>query len=380
MKTGEISAHDKQMTLLVDGKEAFPEILRCIAAAEKSIGINMFIWRDDAIGNRIAAAVLAAAERGVQVDISVDRYGVVLEKAEECKKSFFHKRQTLAEKVKTAALELIYPMPGAPKRAGDEESPLYRAVMSHPNIRVERNKFKADHSKFYIFDGEILILGGVNIEDKENGCDQQGRVYQDYMVKLEGRAYVDAFLAKRERGENVGEGYAFGVNVKEPQRRFEMERLYLSMIEEAKEELFLTMAYFSPLPRFLEAIAAACRRGVKVTVLVPEQANFQSDTNRKTVRKLLKMTGNGITVYFSPKMVHTKLAANEAWVSFGSCNITKKAFRQLDELNLFLPRGGETAEELMASVRENHAASRAVKDWRDVKYNRLLAWLEGFLV
>ena len=177
----------QNFALLVDGKEAFPEILRCIGAARKSIFINMFIWRDDVIGNRIAAAVLAAAERGVQVDISVDRYGVVLEKAEECKRSFFHKRQTLTEKVKTAALGLLYPMPGAPKRARDEETALYRAVMSHPNIRVERNRFKADHSKFYIFDEEILILGGVNIEDKENGADLQGRNYQDYMVKMAGR-------------------------------------------------------------------------------------------------------------------------------------------------------------------------------------------------
>ena len=78
------------MTLLVDGKAAFPEILRCIAAAQRSVRVNMFIWRDDAIGNRIAAALLEAADRGVQVDISVDRYGVVLEKAEECKRSFFH--------------------------------------------------------------------------------------------------------------------------------------------------------------------------------------------------------------------------------------------------------------------------------------------------
>lgn len=370
----------EKLTLLVDGKQAFPEILRCVERARRSITINMFIWRDDAIGNRIAAAVLAAAERGVQVDISVDRYGVVLEKAEECKKSFFHKRQNLTEKVKTAVLEQLYPMPGAPKKARDEETALYRAVMSHPRIRVERDKFKADHSKFYIFDEEILILGGINIEDKENGADLQGRVYQDYMVKMEGRAYVDAFLAKRERGEDRGEGYAFGVNRKEPQRRFEMERRYLRMIEGAKEELVITMAYFSPLPQFLQAIAAAHRRGVQVTVLVPQRANFQSDSNKKTVRKLLKMTENGISVYVSPKMVHTKLVANEGWVSFGSTNITKKAFRQLDELNLCLPRGDETAEKLMASVRENHALSRPVGDWQQVKYNSVLARLEGFLV
>ena len=366
--------------LLVDGKEAFPEILRCIEGAEKSIRINMFIWRDDVIGNRVAAAVLAAADRGVQVDISVDRYGVVLEKAEESKKSFFHKKQTLTEKAKIATLELLYPMEGTPKRARDEESDLYRAIMCHPNIRVERDRFKADHSKFYIFDDEIVILGGVNIEDKENGCDMQGRVYQDYMVKMEGREYVEAFLAKLERGEDTGEGYFFGVNTKGDRRRFEMEGLYLDMITRAQKELVITMAYFSPLPQFLEAIAAAYRRGVRVTLLVPERANYQSDSNHKTVKKLLKMTDNNITVYFSPKMVHTKLVANEDWVSFGSTNITKKAFGQLSELNLFLPRESETTQQFMESVEENHALSRHIESWQEVKYNRLLAWLEGFLV
>ena len=371
---------EQKIALLVDGKAAFPEILRCMEGARESIRINMFIWRDDTIGNRIAQAVLDAAERGVQVDISVDRYGVVLEKAEECKKSFFHKEQSLTEKIKTATLELLYPMPGAPKKARDEESALYRAIMSHPNIRVERDAFKADHSKFYIFDGETVILGGINIEDKENGADMQGRVYQDYMVKMSGRDCVEAFLAALERGKGLAEDYQFGVNVKEPVRRFEMEQLYLDMIREAQKELVITMAYFSPLPRFVEAIADAHRRGVRVTLLVPERANFQSDSNHKTVKKLLKMTNNGITVYVSPKMVHTKLVANEDWVSFGSCNITKKAFRQLDELNLFLRRGGDTAETLMADVAENHGLSRRVGDWRDVRHNRLLAWLEGFLV
>ena len=371
---------EENITLLVDGKAAFPEILRCIESAQESIRINMFIWRDDEIGNRVARAVLDAAERGVQVDISVDRYGVVLEKAEESKRSFFHKEQTLTEKVKTHTLELLYPMPGAPRGAKDEASALYRAVMGHPNIRVERDTFKADHSKFYIFDGETVILGGVNIEDKENGADMQGRVYQDYMVKMTGRDCVDNFLAALERGGGQTADYYFGVNVKEPVWRFEMERLYLDMIESAQQELTITMAYFSPLPRFVEAIAAAHRRGVRVTLLVPERANFQSDSNHKTVKKLLQLTDNGITVYFSPKMVHTKLVANENWVSFGSTNITKKAFGQLNELNLFLRRGSAAAEDLMADVAVNHGLSQRVEDWRKVRYNGLLAWLEGFLV
>ena len=88
----------KNLQLLVGGARAFPEILGCIENAKTSLQINMFIWRDDEIGNRMARAVVEAADRGVQVDISADRYGVVLEKCEEAKKSFFHKRISTFQK------------------------------------------------------------------------------------------------------------------------------------------------------------------------------------------------------------------------------------------------------------------------------------------
>ena len=369
-------------TLLVDGKNAFPEILSCIESAQKSLVINMFIWRDDAIGNRLAETVLRAAERGVQVTLSIDRYGVVLEKAEECKKSFFHKKLTFVERIKIAALKGFYPMPGAPKRAKDEYTLLYEAIANHPNITLDTNRFKADHSKFYIIDEEILIFGGINVEDKENGEDMQGRAYQDYMVKIVGKAHVASFLEKRTTGRDIAEDYFFGLNLKEGKtRRFEMEELYLQMINSAKERLYITMAYFSPLKRFMQAIVKAWERGVEIVLMIPRRANFQDDTNRKTVKKLLKATKNGVTVYFSPKMVHTKMVINDGYISFGSTNITKKAFCQLDELNLFVQNEPcDFQKKLLKSVRENYEISEKIIDYKQIKYNKLRAFFEGMLV
>lgn len=369
----------RNFTLFEDGKNAFPAILEAIGQAQKSVHINMFIWRDDAIGNRMARAILDAADRGVEVTVSVDRYGLVLEKAEECKRSFFHKDNTLTERLKIFALELAYPMPGAPKRARDEATPLYRAVMDHPRIHVSCETFKADHSKYYIVDDEILFLGGINIEDKENGRDLQGRAYQDYMVRLRGREYVDAFRAKLAGGQDLHAHYSFGVNTKKP-HRFEMERRYLELIGNARQELYITMAYFSPLKPFLKAILDAHRRGVRVVIMAPEHANFQDDSNRKTLKKLLKATNNEISVYLSPKMVHTKLMVSEQTVTFGSCNITKKAFRQLDELNLFLPRTDCLfVGQLLTSMEENRSVSHRVC-WQQIRYRPLMAFLESFLV
>ena len=370
-----------KITLLVNGETAFPEIIRSIRQAEISVEINMFIWRDDDIGNRMAEAVLSAADRGVKVYLSVDRYGVVLEKCEECKKSFFHKTQTLTESFKIAALELVYPENGMPGRVPDEYSELYQRIMTHPNITVSADLFKADHSKYYIIDDEILFLGGINIEDKENGCDLRGRVYGDYMVKLRGRTYIEAFREKLNTGRNTLDEIFYGINLKKPARHFEMEQLYLNLINGAKTELHITMAYFSPIKRFTDAIVAAHQRGVCVTVLIPEQANFQNDSNRRTVRRLLKATDGQINVYLSPKMLHTKLMVTDTYRSLGSTNITKKAFAQLNELNLFVQKSDSGFDSaLMKSICDDIQEARRVSRYQEIRYNPLVAFLEGFLV
>ena len=369
------------MTLLINGQNAFPEIIRCIEQAKTSVSINMFIWRDDAIGNRMAEAVLAAADHGAKVYISVDRYGVTLEKCEECKRSFFHKKLSLLEKVQIRALEWFYPENGRPGTVRDEYTPLYKRIIEHPNIQISADVFKADHSKWYIIDDEILFLGGINIEDKENGCDINGNIYGDYMVKLCGRKYVEAFQHKLNTRQNVSDDLFFGVNLKQPVKHFEMEYLYLELIHSATTHLHITMAYFSPLKKFTDAIIAAHKRGVQVTILIPQKANFQNASNRRTVRKLLKDTNGEIAVYLSPKMLHTKLVMNDRYISLGSTNITKKAFGQLDELNLFVKQNGSTFEKtLKESICSNLREAQRVTRYQDVSYNRFMAFLESFMV
>ena len=367
-------------TLLVDGKNTFPKLLSCMEHAKKSILINMFIWRDDEIGNRLAQAVLDAADRGVAVTLSIDRYGVVLEKCEENKRSFFHKKQNFGERIKIKALECLYPAKGTPKRGRDVLSPLYLRMLEHPNIILDCDRFKADHSKYYVFDNEILFLGGINVEDKENGADMQGRVYQDYMVMMVGKDHVAAFFDKLERGEDTAKGYSFAINRKKSDL-FEMEQTYLDLIRSAKRELHITMSYFSPLPRLLCEIVAAHRRGVSVTVLLPASSNFQNSSNRKAAKMLMRRTDNGIRLLFSPKMVHTKMIMTEDRISLGSTNLTKKSFAQLDELNLCLARTESAfCDALLASIAENVALCERVCDEKQISYNRLLAFLESFLV
>lgn len=366
-------------TLLVDGREAFPEILACIARAERSIYINMFIWRDDEIGCAIARAILEAAERGVKVVLSVDRVGAVLEYAEEHRRSFFHRRLTVVEWIKAGALRLLYPELSTQARAADADGALYRAIMAHPNVTAELDVRKADHSKFYLFDDEVLILGGINIEDKENGADISGRVYQDYMVKLVGARYVRIFKHAMESGYAVDGPYGFCANTKAGETdRFAIGPHYCRLIREARTTLTIAMAYFAPPMEIEQAIIDACARGVEVTLMIPARGNFMNHASLRAVKRLLEKTDGCMRLYLTPKMMHTKLVANEKQISFGSANMMKNAFSTLMELNLVVDREAHPfCRRLHASVAETIAGARRIDDADALRYSPLLAWLEG---
>ncbi len=364
--------------LLVDGAEAFPEIIRCIREAKRTIEINMFIWRDDGIGNVIARELIAAADRGVLVSIVKDRYGVSCELSEEDRSSFFHSDATVKERLMAQALTLLYAREifFTPVKSPD---PLANVLRAHPNIHVSDRAYRCDHSKFYIFDDEVLILGGINIEDKENGADIRGRRYHDYMAEIREAGAVRVFKAKR--ADPALAGTPFVVNMKEPKRVFELEEHYHSLIRNAREDLTILMAYFTPEKRFSAELLAAARRGVRVRLVMPKAANYTEDCNKRTLTVLFRANEPNLTLYLTPRMLHAKLLMSEQTISFGSGNITKKAFRQLDELNLALPNdGGAFSRAVRQSVEATIAEAEPVTSAGQLRYHRIYSRLEGILM
>ena len=367
--------------LLVDGENAFNEILSCIDNAKHVIKINMFIWRDDEIGNEIGKNLYAAANRGVKIFISIDRFGYILEKAEEYKKSFFHRNLSLNEKFKIKVLEQGYPSLSIKDRNVLDKNTLADKLINHDNVLVSRAIIKKDHSKYYIFDDNTLIFGGINIEDKERTHDLIGRVYHDYMVKITGKEYVLAFLEKYNTFKNISDDYLFGINYKNKKSKlYEMRKLYLDLINNAEKELFIIMPYFSPLNDFMKAIVSAYNRGVDVNIMIPKNSNLQNDTNYFTVRTLMKKTNNGIKVFLSPKMTHAKLMLSDKMVSFGSTNVTSTSFKTLQELNLFVNNVAcKLNDDVKKAVIENFSIAERVEKYNDLKYRKYIKFLESFV-
>ena len=343
----------------------------------------MFIWRGDRIGSAIAEALLEAADRGVTVDITKDRYGIACEYGEEDQTSMFHPVPSAYETAQIRVLEFLYNRDLFGREITGAPNPLALRMCSHPNITVHSGTVRKDHSKFYIFDDEILIFGGINIEDKENGTDRIGRTYRDYMVQLCGTETVTAFYAHRS-GRNAGVSSVFAHNIKTPVRRFEIKDAYLDLIRNAQKELTILMAYFSPLPEFIHEIEQASLRGVNVRILIPAYANFNDSSNHYTVKQLYDFAQKhrtAISVYLSPDMTHTKLLRSEKMICLGSCNITKNAFDTLDELNLIVPADhSKFTEQVIESSEQIIQNARQVTCTEELKYDPFLFRLEHIVL
>lgn len=369
------------LELLQGGRDAFPEIIRQIRAAEHEITVHMFIWREDRIGTEIAREIIAAADRGVKVTIEKDRYAVTLEYAEESQRSLCH-RPDLKDRLRIYALELIYNRELVGKRLMTSRSSLYMRMKEHPCISMTDDIRTYDHSKYYIFDRKVIILGGINIEDKEYYCDSKGRIYHDYMIKISDPDRVAQFLEKRKDPQKKSD--LFMVNMKRPVRCFELKSAYMEIIDGAERELCIMMAYFAAEKDTLSAIKRAADRGVHVRILIPRSANFMDDMNKLTVSKLFRYSGScsgKIGIYLTEYMLHTKLLMNERRIVTGSCNINRKAFTKLDELDVGVDNDDSPfAAEIRSSVSEAFQNAEYVSNGDMISYHPVLAAIETALM
>ncbi len=334
----------------------------------------MFIWRDDVIGNIIAKEILDAANRGIKITIIKDRYGFILEEGEESRKSFLHQKKNLKEKIELFCLENFYHNRIKHNRNQNE---LYEKIITHPNITIYKDERTCDHIKLYIFDNETIIMGGVNIEDKENGVDSIGRIYHDLMLKIIDKNLAIQLLNKLN-GDSISNDFPFRINLKLKDKSiWEIEKTYIDLINNAKKEITIVMAYFSPMKSICDPLIKQAKKGIKIKIIIPTSANYTNDLNRKTVRYLMKSTDNKIDVYLCSMMVHTKLILADNIVSFGSGNINKQAFKVLNELNIKLNLDSDSFSTSIVEV-VNHLIEKSVKisDYQEIKYSKRRALIE----
>ena len=370
-------SYQNQLKLLVDGDEAFKNILHHIKTAKKSVYANVFIWRDDKIGNIIAKALLRAAERGVQVTISKDRLGSVFEKGEENKQSFFHKgfdtRLLFQEKI----VLLSYHTLRKSIRSIQKTNPLVQTLLEHKNIHIDKKHIKKDHSKYFIFDDNIIITGGVNIEDRQVFPDITGKLWNDYMIELKGKLFVK-LLQKRLQGkinQNTNSWFDFVANSK---HHFELKQAILALLSSAKKEIKIIMAYLGD-PDITKKLIEMSNTGIDITLLAPQKANIQNDLNYKIMKHLL--TKSDIKICLSKYMIHAKMIfIDDAITLVGSANLNKQTMKQLCELNILVKgKNLPFTQDVRQSITKHLQNSTLITDPSILQYRFWKSFLEDLI-
>jgi cardiolipin synthase A/B len=362
--------NDASVRVLGSGDVAFQHIVDRVRNAQRSVEIRAFLWRDDEAGNMLGDAVLAAANRGVMVAIHKDKIAAVYEYTGGNKQSFFHKRVDPIRGFQAWVLGAMYRAPGSFKQRPNS---LAQQILAHPNIRVEHQRKRFDHSKLYIIDDTTLVLGSMGIGDNHR------HDWIDLMVEVEGAAHIDRL---RERMAGLDEfdpsrGIDFLVHSREAHRKNSCPMIShrLALIDGAERSLTVEMAYLSD-RRFTAALARAVNRGIEVQLVTADQADVLANINRATCDALMRLTGApaNLTITLVPRMVHSKVVViDHRFCDLGSANFTPLSHGVYDEINLFVD--SEPFAHAVEAEIARHCEDSRIADSR-LSYRRMFSGLE----
>ncbi len=357
------------MQLLINGQEAFKEICHQIDNAKKTIDIQMFIWRDDFIGNQLLKHLFNAANRGIKIKIKKDLYGAIFEKGEETRQSLFHKKTPFSISFSSWVISNIaYYHKESPRFVKQKENNLLSEFIHHPNVEVSTKLIK-DHTKYYIFDDETLIIGGINVEDKEYEKDLQNRHYQDYMVKLKSQEAVTFFLQRLNGEKNFDATRNIDYIMNTDLKKVALTES-LNLISTSNEKIHMAMAYFGN-KQMTEALIKAKKRGVDIQIISSAKSNIQPHLNLKVLKKL---QANDITVYLHEGLIHAKAMLIDDKLIIGSINLNDNGLKKLSECSIYLK--DLTLIEAFTNdlLRLQEKSIKPLK--KDLKYCSLMAFFE----
>ena len=304
---------DNHVTLLRDGPATFEAMLSLIASAQSTVALESYIFRSDEVGERFAAALAAAAARGVNVRLIRDWIG-----GRGTSRKFLRQLQ---------------------------QSGVEIAVFNPIGLRRWLGIVPRDHRKLLVVDGRVGITGGVGIgREWTTGIHKMHRSrWRDTAVKIEGPAARDMMQAfdhmwRRTKGHERRGSHRFlrrpargahldpdtdtpalvGIVEGEPLRLRISRALQIQAIS-ARRSIWIATAYFTPSPSEVEALNGAARDGVDVRILLPSRNDhpWVSLLARRYYRRLLT---NGVRIWeWQGEMMHAKTSVVDGrWVRVGS--------------------------------------------------------------
>lgn len=149
-----------RFAILENGASYFPRVYTAIGKAREEILIETFILFDDAVGRELREALMAAARRGVRIDVTVDGYG----------------SDSLPPDFIAGLVEL-----GVGFHVFDPRPRL---------LGMRTNLFRRLHRKIVAIDGTLAYVGGLNFS-ADHLDDYGPQSKQDYAIEIAGPLAAD---------------------------------------------------------------------------------------------------------------------------------------------------------------------------------------------
>jgi len=341
---GEVQVGENFLQLYSYGRDLYAAMLEAIDAAQESIYIESFIWKDDAVGQEFQSHLARKAAEGVAVYVIFDRFGnLVVPQA--FKSSFVPPLHVLE----------------------------YSAIR-RPWHLFDPRRFALDHRKLLIVDGKTSFIGGYNIGSA------YATQWRDTHLGLRGPAaagLAQSFIAFWNRfcpaNERITQRFHLPVDSRitiyqnEAMRlSFPIRDLHIAAIDRAEQFIFLTTAYFVPDRMLLDALKAAAGRGVDVRVLVPWVSNH-AVADWISHSYFTDCLRGGVRIFgYRYTMLHAKTCTIDGqWSTVGTCNLDRLSLVGNYEINVAI-YSAEFAQHMSALFTEDTSDmfELTIEQWR----------------
>ena len=319
--------------LLENGEGFFPRVFACIANAQREVVVETFILFEDKVGLQLQEALIAAARRGAQVDLTIDGWG---------------------------SPDLSARFLGALHDAG------VRVHVFDPGVRPfgwRPHLLRRMHRKIVVVDGQTAFVGGINYSE-DHLADFGPLAKQDYAVEIHGplvaeiQRFCHGTLAQGQRyqrgqrqwwrwrkqlrtapdvQEPAGSALAMLVVRDNTDHTNDIERHYRIAIRAAKKRVVIANAYFFPGYRLIKEMRRAARRGVDVRLILQGEPDMPIV---KTAASMLyhHLLRSGVHIYeYCERPLHGKVAlADDEWATVGSSNLDPLSLALNLEANIII--------------------------------------------
>ena len=351
-----------------EGVNFFPKIFADVEAAQSTVHILMFGWREGEIGMRMAALLERKLAEGVEVRVIVDGFGS--RPYEQAREMF----TGLAAAGAQIVVNDVFP----PDRDGlfpDGQKVDWR----------QDEVGRADHRKLYVIDGAVAWTGGAGIEDHfENGG------FHDVMVRVTGdvvRQAQAAFLTsfRGHGGPLPSQLSSFFPEPADPGStpvalaqvipggHVAASQAIREQIDGARERLDVMNPYLTD-RGMIDRIVAAARRGVRVRVVISKTSN-NAQATAALKHRYPDLLGAGVEVWELPDtVVHAKVVVADDVVSFGTVNLDAWALYRNSEI-MMIARSAEVAALIEERLFEPDIARSSPGEPPSTSQERRQSWL-----